>query len=51
MEHQRRSNLRAQMLRIGCDGTQGLGGNIEQQAVDNRLVTGFEVEKGMEVTE
>ena len=38
MEHQRRSNLRAQMLRIGGDGTQGLGGNIEQQAVDNRLV-------------
>src|ERR1700675_317582 len=38
MEHQRRANLCAQMLRIGCDGTQGLGGNIEQQAVDNRLV-------------
>src|SRR5216683_3111856 len=38
MEHQRRANLRAQMLRIGGDGTQGLGGNIEQQAVEYRLV-------------
>ena len=51
MKHQRCTDLRAQVPGIGSDGTQGLGGNIEQQAVDNRLVTGFEVEKGMEVTE
>jgi hypothetical protein len=35
MQHQRRADLRAQMLRIGA---QGFGGNIEQQAVDHRFV-------------
>src|ERR1700686_1596141 len=38
MKHQRCTDLRAQVPGIGSDGTQGLGGNIEQQAVDHRLV-------------
>jgi hypothetical protein len=35
MQNQRRANLRAQMLWIGGDGAQGLGGNIVQRPVDS----------------
>ena len=38
MQHQRRADLRAQMLWIGGNGAQGFGGNMEQQALEHRLV-------------
>ena len=38
VQHQRRADARAQMLRIGGDGAQRLGGDVEQQAVDHGLV-------------
>jgi hypothetical protein len=38
MQHERCAGLRAQVPGIGSDGTQGFGGDIEQQAVDHRLL-------------
>ena len=38
VQHQRRTDLGAQMLRIGGDRAQRLGGDVEQQPVDKRLV-------------
>ena len=38
VQHQRRADARAQVLRIGGDGQQGLGRHVEQQAIDHGLV-------------
>lgn len=38
VQHQGGANLRAEVLRVGGDGAQGVGGDIKQQAVDHRLV-------------
>ena len=38
VQHQRGADARAEMLRIGGDGLQHLGGHIEQQPVDDGLV-------------
>jgi hypothetical protein len=38
VQHQRRADLRTQMLRIGSNGAQRLGRHLEQQTVDHRLV-------------
>ena len=38
MQHQRGADARAQVLGIGGDGQQRLGGDVEQQAVDHGLV-------------
>jgi hypothetical protein len=38
VQDQRRTNLRAEMLRVGGDSAQVLGGELEQQVVDHRLV-------------
>ena len=32
------SPMRAEMLGVGCNGDQGLGRDLEQQAIDDRLV-------------
>src|ERR1700694_5323026 len=38
VQDQRHPDLRAEMLRVGGDGTQRLGGNLEEQVIDERLV-------------
>ena len=38
VEHGRESDAGAEMLGIGGDGDQGLGGGFEQQVIDDRLV-------------
>jgi hypothetical protein len=38
VQHQRGADARAQVLGIGGDGLQHLGGHIEQQAIDGGLV-------------
>jgi hypothetical protein len=38
VQHQGGADLRAQVFGIGGDGAQGLGGKLEQQAVDDGLV-------------
>jgi hypothetical protein len=38
VQHQRRADLRAQMLGIGGDGAQSFGRDIKQQAIDHGLV-------------
>ena len=38
MQDQCHADLRAEMLGVGGDGTQRLGGDREQQIVDHRLV-------------
>ena len=38
VQDQRHADLRAEMLRVGSDGAQRLGGDREQQVVDHRLV-------------
>ena len=38
MQDQGHTDLRAEMLRVGGDSAQGLGGDLEQQIVDQRLV-------------
>ena len=31
-------DARAEVLGVGCDGDQGLGGDFKQQVIDDRLV-------------
>ena len=38
MQDGREPDLRAEMLGVGRDGDQGLGGDLEQQVIDDRLV-------------
>ncbi len=38
VQHQRRANLGTQMLGIGGDGGERVGRDLEQQAIDHRLV-------------
>ena len=38
VQHGEEADLGAQVLGIGGDGAQGLGGGAEEQAVDERLV-------------
>jgi hypothetical protein len=38
MQHQRGADVGAQVLGIGCDTHERLGGDVEQQAVQRRLV-------------
>jgi hypothetical protein len=38
VQHQGGADLRPEMLRVGGDGAQGLGSDVEQQVVDQRLV-------------
>ncbi len=38
MEHRRDADARTEMLGVGCDGQQGLGGGLEEDAIDLRLV-------------
>jgi hypothetical protein len=38
VKHERRTDLRSEVPRIGGNGAQGLGNHIEQQPVDRRLV-------------
>ncbi len=38
VQHQGRADLGTQMLRVGGDGQQSLGSNVEQQAIDHGLV-------------
>ena len=38
VQHGEEADLGAQVLGIGSDGAQGLGGGAEEQAVDERLV-------------
>ncbi len=36
--HERGADRRAEVLRVGGDGEQRLGGDLEQQPIDERLV-------------
>jgi hypothetical protein len=38
VQDQGHANLRTQMLGVGGDGAQGLGRDVEQQAIDHGLV-------------
>jgi hypothetical protein len=38
MEHGRHADLGAEMLGVGCDGEQGLGGRPEQEGIDGGFV-------------
>ena len=38
VQHQRRADARPQVLGVAGDGQQCLGGHVEQQAIENRLV-------------
>src|SRR5262245_38992928 len=38
VQHQGGADLRTEVLRVSGDGSEGVGGDIEQQAIDHRLV-------------
>src|ERR1700739_3584022 len=38
VQHGREPDARAEMLGVGCNGDQGLGRDLEQQVIDDRLV-------------
>ena len=46
VQHQRRTDARAQVLGVGRDGLQHLGRHVEQQPVDHSLVLVREVGNG-----
>lgn len=46
VQHQRGADPGAQVLRIGGDGQQHLGGQVEQQAIEHRLVLVSDVRHG-----
>ena len=42
MEHSGEADLRPEMLRVGCDGEECVGGGAEQEIVDDGLTDWFD---------